>query len=74
MEDSAAVDKGTEIAVDPYEVISSSNNKYSFHDSEKQIIDELREWSKEYFSKFLIFDTETHIPPQDLEQIQNPSA
>lgn len=46
-----------------YVPIANSNDKYSFHDdSEIAIIDALRDWSREHFSKFLIYPFETHLP------------
>ena len=48
---------------DPYRPIASSSQKYSFHESECKIVDNLRAWSKEYFERFLVFETETRIPP-----------
>ena len=50
------------IKEDPYAPIACSTPKYSFHESEMEIIDRLRAWSKEYFEKNLIYDHEVSIP------------
>ena len=55
------VDDGEE-EEDIYQPIACSNPKYSFHESECQIIDKLRAWSKEYFERNLIYDHDVHIP------------
>ena len=57
---------------DLYQPIACSNPKYSFHDSEMQIIDRLRAWSKEYFEKNLIFDHEVSIPTQVYTSVAQP--
>ena len=49
---------------DKYTPIACSTPKYSFHESECEIIDKLRAWSKEYFEKNLVFDHEVSIPIQ----------
>ena len=49
---------------DRYTPIACSTPKYSFHESECEIIDKLRAWSKEYFEKNLVFDHEVSIPMQ----------
>ena len=54
---------------DTYQPIACSNPRYSFHPDEKQIIDSLRAWSKEYFERFLVFDHELSVP-QSLIQAQ----
>lgn len=48
---------------DVYQPIASSNPRYSFHPDEIPIIDALRRWSKEYFSKFQCYDHEIPFPP-----------
>ena len=54
-----------------YQPILSSSKKYSFHESECAIIDGLRTWSREYFQKNLVFDTETRLP-KNVEEIVDP--
>lgn len=48
-----------------YIPIANSNDKYSFHDSEIAIIDALRDWSREHFSKCLVYPFDTHIPESE---------
>jgi len=38
-----------------------SSKVFTFHESEKAIIDRLREWSYDYFRTTYVYDTETHI-------------
>jgi hypothetical protein len=47
-----------------YEPLVSSFPKYSFTQNEKEIIDNLRKWSDEYFRTTLIFDPETKMPTE----------
>lgn len=42
--------------------IANSGERYSFHESEIAILDALREWSRDYFSKVIVHGFETHIP------------
>ena len=47
---------------DPYEPVAYHGESFSFHESEKKIIDDLRKWASEYFKDFQIYDSETQIP------------
>lgn len=47
---------------DPYEPIAHSGESYSLHEVEKEIIDNLRSWSKRYFQDFQTFESETQLP------------
>lgn len=47
-----------------YLPIANSGERYSFHDSEIAILENLREWSRDYFSKYLVYDFTTHIPEE----------
>ena len=47
-----------------YLPIANSGERYSFHDSEIAILENLREWSRDYFGKYLVYDFATHIPQE----------
>ena len=44
-----------------YMPILSSHRQYAFNDSEKSIIDKLREWAFEYFRQTEIYESDTRI-------------
>ena len=39
-------------------------DKFSYHEDEDKILDDLREWSLQYFNQVFIFDAETIVPTQ----------
>jgi hypothetical protein len=39
----------------------SSSRGYTFHESEKAVIDKLRQWAHDYFRGTEIFDNSTHL-------------
>jgi hypothetical protein len=43
----------------------SSHQTYAFHESEKQIIDKLREWSYDYFRSTYIYSSDTEMNMQE---------
>eukprot|EP00347_Sterkiella_histriomuscorum_P010807 403374850 len=51
-----------------YYPIASSHNSYSFNDREKQIIDDLRNWSQNYLKSVQIYSTETNPQTQPIYQ------
>ena len=44
-----------------YTPIAASSSHFSFHESEKLIIDKLREWSYDYFRSTYLYDAETRV-------------
>ena len=48
-----------------YTPIMSSHQTYAFNDSEKQVIDRLRDWSSEYFKQTYIFGSDTEMNMQE---------
>lgn len=45
-----------------YKPMMSSSESYGFHTSEELKIDQLRQWSYEYFKTVSMFDTYTKLP------------
>ena len=39
-------------------------DKYSYHEDEEKILDDLREWSFQYFNQVYVFEAETNVPTQ----------
>lgn len=52
-----------------YKPIMCSSKAYSFHESEKQIIDRLREWAHDYFRSTYIYDSETRMTDQEFTSL-----
>jgi len=45
-----------------YTPYASSDSGYSFHESEKAILDNLRKWAANYYKQNHVYDYETYIP------------
>ena len=61
----------TQTKFEPYLPIAFSGEAYTFHESEKKIIDELRSWSHRYFKDFQVFDSDTTLPQKQTRKDGN---
>ncbi len=52
-----------------YAPVMCSSKVFTFHESEKIIIDRLREWAYDYFRTTYVYDTETHVNFKEFQSI-----
>lgn len=48
----------------PFTYSKVSKDKFSYHEDEEKILDDLREWSHQYFNQVFVFEPETIVPTQ----------